>query len=76
MNKADLIATNSKLEKQVKLLKSQNQLLELYAIDFKALLDDLLKQHDNLIKLIYGYKSERFISNASPEQLSIFSQEE
>lgn len=67
---------NSALEKQVTLLKSQNKLLAQNAIDFKALLDDLQKQHDNLVKLIYGYKSERFISNASPEQLSIFSQEE
>lgn len=62
MNRSDLIAANRELQKQIKLLSKRNE--------------ELQEQHDNLIKLIYGYKSERFISNLDPEQLSIFSQEQ
>ncbi len=75
MNKADLIDKNRALEKQIVLLQKQNKLLENSANDFKVLLDNVQHQYDHLAKLVYGYKSERFISAIPPEQLSVFATE-
>lgn len=44
--------------------------------DLKAQNAALQNQLDQLLKLIYGKKSERFIHNITAEQLSIFAQEE
>jgi len=72
VNKSDLIDKNRALEKQIKLLQEQNNLLKNSANAFKVSLDNLQHQYDHLAKLVYGYKSERFISAIPPEQLSVF----
>jgi transposase len=75
VNKEELIAINRTQKEQINLLQKQNKLLEKDANDFKILLSNLQQQHDHLIKLIYEHKSERFISNITPEQLSVFARD-
>jgi transposase len=75
VNKADLIAVNRRQEEQIKLLQKQNKLLEKSSNDFKVALERVQHQYDNLAKLVYGSKSERFISAVQPEQLSVFDTE-
>ena len=62
MNEANFIAINRAQEKQIKLLEER--------------IKEQQNQYDHLVKLIYGHTSERFISNLSPDQLSIFAREQ
>ena len=75
MNNADLIVKNRILEKQIELLQKRDEAHEKYALELTTKIDVLQNQYDNLVKLIYGYKSERFVPSANPDQISIFSQE-